>query len=127
VGVWFDTDGEFHASLTNLNDSARLKVVLDSVFPNRRRDYNDPPPKKGIIIEKAKYSYATLDDWKCKIERQSIKFAGFQSGGVRIQTNQVDIGVFKPEAIKKVRKIVRGLNIPLDAVNVELEEKMSIQ
>jgi hypothetical protein len=107
-----------------MKDSARLKVLLDSIFPNRRRDYNQPPPKKGIIIEKVKYSFSTLDDWKCKLERQAFLATGVQSAGVSIHLDQVHIGVEKPEAVATVRRIMKALKIPDDAVRIEVEGKM---
>jgi hypothetical protein len=121
---WFDREGEFHASLVNLRDSSRLRVLIDSIEPNRFAGEPRPHPSKGIIIEKARYSYVQLFNWKCELGKASIGVIGFQGIGVSGRTDQVRMGVTKPEAVEKVRRIVKSLKIPLNAVRIEVEEEM---
>lgn len=127
AGMWLDSDRNFHGSLTNLNDSSKLREMLEVYQSDRNKRYGRQPGDKGIIIEKANYSYAQLFDWKCTIERAVLGVDGFQSGGISEPANKVHIGVVFPGAIDKVRQIVKGLNIPLNALAVELEGRLSLE
>ena len=119
-GMWLDKEGNFHGSLTDLNDSTRLRPLLAEFIGDSRRAFL-LKPGKGIVIERAKYSYAKLYEWQCAIERLMGSVDGFQSIGVRERENQVHIGVIKPAVIDKVRQIVKSLKIPDDAVHIEVE------
>jgi hypothetical protein len=125
-GMWWDKEGNFHGSLANLNDSSKLRTLLDHFMEDRRRAYLLKADKR-IIVDEARYSYAQLYKWQCQIEGLSIGVDGFQSIGVREDANQVHVGVIKPEAIEKVLGVVRSLKIPLDAVIVEVEGKIVIE
>jgi len=116
AACWFDKKREIHASLVNLSDSSRLRALLDSLEPIGFAGDPRWRPKKIIIIEKARYTYTQLDDWRRKIARKAVGAKDFGGVGIRPNENRIRVVVLKGETIEKVRRIVKSLGIPDDAV-----------
>jgi hypothetical protein len=125
AGMWIDSARIFHGSLTDLKDSLSLRLMLQVYASPRGSLHGEESRVQGIVIERAKYTYAQLFDWKCTIEKAVAALDAFQGGGISQRTNTVHIGVVTPEAIEQARVIVRRLGIPLDALDVELEDRIS--
>ena len=120
AGMWFDKEGNFHGSLANPNDSSKLRTILETYMSDRRRSFLIKPGRR-IIIDEVRYSYAQLYDWQRKIEKLAVGVNGFQSIGPVEMTNQIHVGVTRPEAIAGVYRIAESLKIPAGVVKAELE------
>jgi hypothetical protein len=114
-GMWVGPGNYLHGSLTNLGDSSKLRAVLVEYASDPRRSSLQ---HRGIVIEKARYSYVQLTEWERKIENSAPALTGI---GVDEQTNRLAIGVETVAAIEQTRKIIARLGIPLDAVAIRQE------
>ena len=120
AGMWFDKEGNFHGSLAIPSDSSTLRTILEAYMADRRRSFLLKPGMR-IIIDEVRYSYAQLYEWQRKLEKLAVGVSGFQSIGPVEMTNQIRVGVTKPEAIAKVYHIAESLKIPTGVVRAELE------
>jgi len=118
-GMWVGPGGYLHGSLANLDDSTKLRAILTKLVssPSWSR-FQHAEPGYGIVIEKARYSYAQLTQWERKIENSAPALTGI---GVDEKMNRLAIGVETVAAIKQTRRIVARLGIPLDAVMIRQE------
>jgi hypothetical protein len=115
-GMWVGPGGYLHGSLTNLGDSSKLLAILTKFVSEPSRSFlKHPGSDYGIVIEKARYSYAQLTEWERKIENAA---PALTSIGVDEKMNRLDIGVETVAAIKQTHGIVARLGVSLDAFTI---------
>jgi len=108
-GLWVERDGkETHVFLTNLADSTFARRVL----------WKHP----AIVFHQGKYDFIQLDLWRYRIAREVLAREpnGGIGHGIREQKNQIGFAAENAALAEIVRRMVRDLGIPSDAVFVEI-------
>jgi hypothetical protein len=115
-GMWVGHGNYLHGSLTNLDDSTKLRAILTKYVSDPKRSFlQRTGTDYGIVIEKARYSYAQLTEWEKKIESVA---PALTSIGVEEMKNTLEIDVATDAAVAQTGIIVARLRIPPDAVNI---------
>jgi hypothetical protein len=122
-GYWFDSTGNLHAYTTNLRDSTKLKLELaDELASWSTPTPNGQANERRIVFHEGRFSFGQLWNWRSVIARAAVETVpGFQSSSVRNSLNQVHFGVTDPKGISALQRIVASLNIPQEAVHLEVE------
>ena len=75
------------------------------------------------MFHHAKYGFSQLWNWLWRVGKAAIdSIPGYQSAGVRYQINQLRFGVVDPKGVAALKRVISSLDIPDDAVLVEVEE-----
>ena len=120
-GDWFDPEGNLHAYLLDLRDSAKLRKELQPTVDGEARYHNGVTPR--IVFDQGKYDFRQLLMWRsalCGFPRVD----GAQSLSISHQQNRVRIGVLNRKAIPAVKQLARQAQVPEDALIIEVEEEL---
>jgi hypothetical protein len=116
AGMWVGPGQHLLGALTNLEDSTKLRGILTRFVASPNRSFlQRDEPGYGIVIEKARYSYAQLTEWAHKLEGVTPSLTGI---GVDEMKNRVGIMVGTDAAVAQTRTVVARLAIPMDAVTI---------
>jgi hypothetical protein len=125
-GFWFDSVGNYHVYLVNRNDSSRVRSALFDVLGKNRVFARDLSAPHRLIVEQGKYDFRELLGWMRMLSKQIHRVDGFQSLAIRHKLNKVRVGVVSLTAKNQLESIAEELEIPDDALIVEVEEKIKI-
>jgi hypothetical protein len=120
-GLWFDRTGNLHVFMVNLADSGKMRPALATVAAHWEKYEGKRPP---MIFDQGVFDFRELMMWRRALSLTVAKIDGVQTLGVAHHLNRVRIGVLTADAERKVYDLTRSLDIPDEAVFVELEDAL---
>jgi hypothetical protein len=114
AGQWIDSTGDFNVALVDLADSSEAKRFLAA-----RARQNDA---KRIVFRKAKYGYAQLDYWRCRLGKAFNGYPPdyYAGSGVSDTRNKIHLMAVDAHGAKQLRILASRLGIPKDAYIIEI-------
>jgi hypothetical protein len=122
-GGSFIDNGKYHVYLQDVRQGPQAIEALITKYP--KRETKEPPTAAQFVIEEGEFTFVQLYEWR---RQMSPEVWNLNKGGhVRVtatdideSTNRVRIGVADESAIAGVVALAGQLNIPIEAVTVEV-------
>lgn len=125
AGYYWDMEGNLHVILTNSSRQTEIRSSLDSTFESYVASAHVPTAtERRIIIHQSKYNFKQLARWRDILFRALYDVPGFQTIGVNVMDNTVEIGGVTDGAVAAMRGIALSLGVPEDGVIVRRERRL---
>lgn len=126
-GFYFDKDGNLVAFLTDLNQRAAARAVLEPVL--RARTASKRQAASGqptVVFRQADYRFAELTQWRDRMTDPVLNISGVVFTDLDESGNRLKVGVASASAREAARAKLVDLGIPAGAVVIEDTEPIKL-
>lgn len=115
-GFWVDESAnETHVWTTNgsMRDARAAKILLAPALGDTEL------MSARVVTHRGRYSFAQLHDWHTRTTAGVLELRGAVSTDVDDRRNRISIGVEDLGAAPAIRSYLRGMRVPLEAIEIE--------
>lgn len=125
AGYYWDLQGNLHVLLTNSSRQNQVRSSLDSTFESYIASAHTPTTtNRSIVVHESRYNFKELARWRDILFRAVYDIPDFQTIGINVMENQVEIGALTDVAVAAMRGIALSLGVPQEGVIVRRERQL---